>query len=147
KRFFNEVVCTQLGRPNGGFDRSVTGHHDHGLIGPVRPDLLKCLQPVHAGHPDVEKDEIGAGTFQLVQGRCPAFGSSDRIPFVLERAAEGLTNPFLIINDQYGSAHTRSCASCRRVVGSSMANVVPCPIADCTRMTPSWSFTMRLAIA
>jgi len=59
ERLLHEVVGAELGRLDRRLDGGVAGDHHHRRLRAPLLDLGQGLQPVHAGHPDVEKDQIG----------------------------------------------------------------------------------------
>src|SRR5690242_6783904 len=60
QRFLEEVVCPQLGSAYRGFYRAMTRNHDDLRRAVGLANLLKCLQPVNTGQPDIQKDNVKA---------------------------------------------------------------------------------------
>ena len=68
ERLLDEVVRAELGGLDGGLDGAVTGDHDHGGLGTDPLELREGLEPVCAGHPDVEEDQVRRLVLQLERG-------------------------------------------------------------------------------
>jgi hypothetical protein len=58
ERLLEDVVGAELGRLDGRLDRRVPADHDDGRSRVVLAEQLQRLEPVHAGHLDVEEDEV-----------------------------------------------------------------------------------------
>ena len=63
------------------------------------PDQGAELQAVHAGHVDIQQDQVRAG-FQLFQRRFPGHCGQDRIAFGFQSQPQHIYDHFFIINHQ-----------------------------------------------
>ena len=105
QRLLDEVERAGLGRFDGGADRAVAGddHHRQRLVD--RLDALQRLEAVHAGHLDVEEDEIG----RLLLGERHAFRPARRlehvVALVLEDHPHRPPDLRLVVYDQNARLH------------------------------------------
>ena len=58
ERLHDIVERAEFHRLDGGLRRSERRHKDDELFRVDRSDVLERLEPAHAGHPDVEKNEV-----------------------------------------------------------------------------------------
>src|SRR6266545_4226964 len=86
ERLLDEVVGAELGRLDGGLDGAMAGDHHHGGLPPPLLDLGQRLEAVHAGHPDVEEDQIRRVVGQAPQRLLGGAHGRDPIALVLEDA-------------------------------------------------------------
>ena len=73
-----------LQRRGGSVFRQCAEHDDRQLRIEL-PNLAKGLQPVHAGHFDVERDDFGLELRDLDQRSFPALGRTSSVPALLRR--------------------------------------------------------------
>ncbi|OQC18195.1 MAG: hypothetical protein BWX71_02868 [Deltaproteobacteria bacterium ADurb.Bin072] len=130
ERFFDEVQRTEAGGADGRLDGSMARHDDDREGIPVALDLLKGLQAVLAGHPDIEEQEVHVlfldDPLGLFAGR-----SQDRVvSFILEPPLEREPDVFFIVRYEYGVFHGHS------LTGSSILKMVPAGSLSRTRMNP-----------
>jgi len=66
----------------------VTRHHDHLELGVRLLDLDQGLDAVHAGHPDIQQDDVGHDFVNLLQSRRTAAGADHFKPLVGQDALQ-----------------------------------------------------------
>src|SRR5204862_3538296 len=81
--------------------------HDDGDAAGARvgAELLADLQPAHAGHHQVEQDEVGLVTEADVEAGLAVGGGDDVEVLLLEVVAHELEEVFLVVDDKDGGAH------------------------------------------
>ena len=62
------------------------------------------LVAVHAGHADIEQDELGAEVDRLAQGGRPVVGHADLLPGQLQQHAQAHGRVNVVVHDQYAVA-------------------------------------------
>ena len=78
----------------------MAGDHDdrrgmrHGL------DAGECFEAIHAGEPDVEKDDIEATVGRAFEGAFGGFRGFCDVAFVGENGREGFADAGFVVNDQ-----------------------------------------------
>ena len=68
ERLFDVVVGPELDRLDCGLDRAMTRHHDDLKMRNALQRAPKRFDPVHFGHPDIEKDQIRRLGFDEFEG-------------------------------------------------------------------------------
>ena len=100
ERLLDEVECASLRRLDGGADGAVAGddHDGQRLVG--APHALQRLEAVHAGHLDVEKDQVGRVAFGERHAFRSARGLDDLVALVLEDHPQRPADLRLVIDNQ-----------------------------------------------
>ena len=83
----------------------MTRHHDNLKLRNGFQRAPKRFDPVHFGHPDIEKDQIRRLGFDEFEGFRPALCGRDIVALILQDPRQGVENCGLIINDQNPSIH------------------------------------------
>ena len=101
QRFFEEVVGTEFGGFNGGFDGAVSAHDDDGALQvAVFLPFAQQADAVGVGHPDVEEDELGF-VLQVFAARFGGVGSGvGDIAFVAQDVGEGVEDAGFVVDDE-----------------------------------------------
>src|SRR5215475_2266195 len=151
ERLLDEVVGAELGRLHRRLDGGVAGDHHHRRLGAALFHLGEGLQPVHAGHPDVEEDEIRRIVHEAAQRFLRRARRGDAIALVLQHAAQRALDEALVVHDEDVLARHQlalaevggsTLAAARRPTGNSMMKRVPWGVTSSTQMVPPWSVTI-----
>src|SRR5215468_2413213 len=151
ERLLDEVVGAQLGRLHRRLDGGVAGDHHHRRLGAALLHLREGLQPVHAGHPDVEEDEVRRIVHEAGQRFLRRARRGDAVALVLEHAAQRALDEALVIHDEDVLARHQlalaevggsTLAAARRPTGNSMMKRVPWGVTSSTQIVPPWSVTI-----
>ncbi len=98
-----------LARDPGGLDAPVSGVHDDLHLGPDPLQLLESLDPVHPRHLLVEDDDLGI----LVAHDLDRVLAVPRVENVetaqVELFGQTLSEPVLVVDDQYLCPLRRAC--------------------------------------
>ena len=143
ERLLDEVLRAHAHGLDRGLDGAVAGDDDHRHLGVERADAGQDLEPVHAGQPHVEEEQVVAAVLQRGEGRPP------RSPPPPPRSPRRPRMPTRELRTPVSSSTTRidsriGMPSYPFYAGSSMTNRAPCGRLSSTRMTPWCSCTMRL---
>ena len=114
----------------------VGGHHDHGQARVEVTELLQDFDAVHAGHADVEEDQIGPVVARRRKRIGPRAGGFDRIPLRAEVLAEDLEHGRLVVHEQEASQSLRLRHGTLHRVGSDSTNSAPGPPLATSRTLP-----------
>ena len=150
QRLLDEVEGAQLDGSNGGLDVSVSRNHDDRRIHSPFVETRQRGQPVHAGKPDVEDDDVVWRARDAIEARFTGVDGIDRVAFVAQNAAERATDARFVVDDEDRWFHVveENCrASCPNYTGNSITNLVPCGSLFCTSMAPPCSAMMRRTMA
>src|SRR3989475_11507333 len=105
ERLLQEIVRAQLGRLDRGLDRTMTGDHHDLRVGVELAQLPQRLEPVHALHLHVQKDEMGPELGVTLQ-RLGSRGARLHVDLlVFEHLRQRLADALLVIDDQDAPAH------------------------------------------
>src|SRR5687767_3651727 len=102
---FEEVIGPELGRLHRGLNGPMTADHDDDRVRIRLLEPLERFQSIDAGHLYVHEDQMG--TEPIVLGD-RIHGVARRLHFVslvLEKLAQRLTNPLLVIDHEDAAAH------------------------------------------
>ena len=122
-------------------------HHHRGVHLPVA-QALERHEPVDAGQPDVEQDDVVRGPREPVEAGFPAVDGVDLVALVAQDADERRADARLVVDDQYGGLHVVSVpAGASPPQGSSIVNRVPRGSLAPTSTEPPCSATIRRTIA
>ena len=89
-----------LDRLDRGVEGRIAGHHDHHCVLVGLTKLAQHLQAIEAGHLDVSQDQLKLGLLHPGQRLITTVRDVDLIPFFLQKKAQELAHPPLIIHDQ-----------------------------------------------
>ena len=100
ERFLDEAGRAFVARLEGVLRRAVARHHHDGHFGMLGLDSLEHLQPVHAGHLDVEKHEIGRVAIDEREPFLPRGGADELVALIFERPPHRIADADFIVNDE-----------------------------------------------
>src|SRR5439155_24209540 len=85
----------------------VVGRDDHDReLWVLRPQIACHVEPAHVRKPDVEQDHVGIEPIDGSQRPGAVTGLTDDLPAVrLERAARGLAETLMVIDDEHAGRH------------------------------------------
>src|SRR5690606_15486569 len=106
------VVGAELQPSHPVLRESASGEQDdRGVAGGGMPaDAMEGGQPVHAGHHDVQQDQVHRLAGRLVQGFLAVQRSIDFVPLQLQVHANDLEDVGIVVGDQNPFAHISSMA-------------------------------------
>ena len=100
ERFFDEVEGAEFGGADRGVDGGVAGNHnDRGRVGHGL-DAAEGFEAVHAGEPDVEKNDVEAAVGRAFEGAFGGLGGFGDVAFVGEDGRKGFADAGFVVNDQ-----------------------------------------------
>ena len=105
ERLFEDVVRAKLGGLHCRLDRRVPGDHDHERSRIAPANLLQRLEPVHARHLHVEKDEVRLPLADRIERLVGARHGAHFVPLELEELAKRGPYALFIIHHQNAAAH------------------------------------------
>jgi hypothetical protein len=100
ERLGDVVERAQLEGFLGKGDVLVGGHHDDRDAATELADLPENLDPVEAGHPDIEQNQVDAAAANRAEGLGAAAGRLDGVTLRREILGQHLANGRLVIDDQ-----------------------------------------------
>ncbi len=153
------VVGPGLHGAHGRVDRGVGGHdHDRQVrVGGLQASLQ--VEPVHAGHLDVEEGDVVGAAGRQVQRLAGVLGHVDLVAVLPEPAAQGLAHDGLVVDHQQaqggraagglarrghvrGGAHGSSPARQAAAWGGERKHGARALASESTSMWPRWRSTM-----
>ena len=96
----DEIEGPELGRLHGRFDGAVPRHHDDLDLRGVGLDHLEGFDPVHAGKPDVQKNQVGRVFFDDLEGLLAASDGPDLVALVGQDPLQGLADALFVVDNQ-----------------------------------------------
>ena len=101
ERFFKKIVGPHLNRLDRGRYRAVARYHDDPRI--VLPGLylFQYLDPVHLGHPDIEKDDVRGLTVKDREALLAVRGLGHGEALVLEDPGKRIKDILLVVDDKH----------------------------------------------
>ena len=69
----------------------------------LSPNLLEKHDPVHFGHPDVQKNNVGIFFRHQVQDFRPVQGRDHAVTLIRENLPHGFADDVLVVHYQHGS--------------------------------------------
>ena len=108
QRLLDEVLGAHAHGLDRGLDGAVAGDDDHRHFGIERADAGQDLEPVHAGQPHVEEEEVVAAVLQRRERRLPALHRLHRVALVAQDADEGAAHARFVVYDQDRLTHVWS---------------------------------------
>ena len=95
-----EIKSPEFDGLDRGVNITVARHDDYFNVGIKFLDGFQGLDPIHAGDPDVQKDDIRMTDSYQFHGLGAVSGGPDLIALVLQAAAQSLKDIFFIINKE-----------------------------------------------
>ncbi len=81
---------------------AVPGNHDHLRFDLPLPQTFERREPVDAGQPDVQQDDVVGLPRDLLQTNLAALDRVDTIPFVAQHGPERRPHARFVVDDQDG---------------------------------------------
>ena len=102
ERLLQEVEGAEFGGAYRGLDVAVARDHDYlGMIFALH-QLLQGLQPVDAGEPDIQQDDVRRFMAQQFDALLTAAGEQGLVAFIRQHAFQRAADLRLVIDDQNG---------------------------------------------
>ena len=105
ERFLDEIECTHLDGADRRLDVAVPGNQDHLRVHLTLAQPRQRRQPVHAGQPHVENDQIDRAAGDPLEARLTARHGFDAVALIAQHAAQGGPHPRFVVDDQDGWFH------------------------------------------
>jgi hypothetical protein len=98
----DEIERAHLDRPHGRLDVAVARDHHHLRIDAPLPQPLQRHQPVHAGQPDIQHDDVVGRARGTIETFLAAGRRLDIEPLIAQDRAQRRAHARLVVNNQNG---------------------------------------------
>src|SRR5581483_7114568 len=146
ERLCNVIERTELNRLHDRARITHAGKNNNLLLRTNLFAFLDRLQPIHAGHRHIEKNQAGTQAFANPLDRFEtAVGGFDCVVIHLEQSLGVAKHARFIINNQNGGIYAHCCSFV--LIGRSKENVLPLPGSLSTQILPPCASIKRRAMA